>query len=64
MVAALAVKLVIEAAGGGGVEFDEPPQPVNPANTTLRAMTHVANTNDRLIIFPVTKKLVVFPASQ
>jgi hypothetical protein len=58
MVAALAVKLVMEAAGGGGVEFDEPPQPMKLARTTPSAMTHVAYTNDRLIIFPVTKKVV------
>ena len=61
IVAALAVKLVIEAAGGG-VEFDEPPQPVKLASTTPRAMTHIANAKDRLIIFPVTKKFVEFLA--
>jgi hypothetical protein len=59
--AALAVKLVIEAAGGG-VEFDEPPQPVKPARPMPSAKAQVAYTNDRLIIFPVTKKLVEFPA--
>jgi hypothetical protein len=55
MVAALAVKLVMDAAGGGGVEFEDPPQPMKPVRTTPRAITHIAETKDRFIIFPVTK---------
>jgi hypothetical protein len=60
MVAALAVKLVMDAAGGG-VVFDEPPQPMKPVRTTPRVITHIAETKDRLIIFPATRNLVVFP---
>jgi hypothetical protein len=63
IVAELAVKLVIEAAGGGGVELDEPPpQPVKPPRTKPRAIAHVANTKDRLMILPVTRKFVIFLA--
>jgi hypothetical protein len=64
IVAELAVKLLIEAAGGGGVEPDEPPQPIKPAGAMHRAVAHVAKTQDRFISFPVKKKLVIFPARQ
>lgn len=41
MVAGLAVKLVIEAAGGMGVMLD-PPQPAKPPRPRLRARAHPA----------------------
>jgi hypothetical protein len=42
IVPGLAVKLVIEAAGGGGVFTVDPPQPASPPNPRLRATAHAA----------------------
>jgi hypothetical protein len=53
IVAALAVKLVMEAAGGGGVELDEPPQPDKPARPTRSAKPQVARARYRFIEIPV-----------
>jgi len=53
IVAELVVKLVMEAAGGGGVEFDEPPQPDKQARPTVSAMPQVARARYRFIGVPV-----------
>jgi hypothetical protein len=63
IVVGFAVKLEMEAAGGGGGGVEEPPQPVKSARPRLRAMTQVARTKSRFIIFPVAKKVPVFLAA-
>jgi hypothetical protein len=52
--AGLAAKLVMEGTGGGGgVELDEPPQPVKPAKPRLRAKAPAKGTKRCLKGFPV-----------
>ena len=62
IVAALVVKLVMEAAGGGGVELDEPPQPDKPARLAVTAMLK-AKARSRFIGIPVCNKFVKLKAA-
>ncbi len=58
MAAEFAVKLVMEATGGGGVvEPDDPPQPARPPKHTLNATAHAKGARIRFKVFPVFCKI-------
>lgn len=58
MVAEFAVKLVMEATGGGGGGvLDEPPQPIRPPKHTLNATAHATGARIRFKVFPVYCKI-------